>query len=80
MSDTTYVNLGVMSGGKKKRDRAGYVQPNRRTTKVMAGHFSPSVSDAMREVAGRQGMTLQEAMAEAFDEYLRKRGGKLPEP
>src|SRR3954449_9888200 len=59
---------------KRIRDRKGYVPPSRRATntKMIAGHFPPSLHDAMRAVADKVGKSLQQAMAEAFEEYVEK--------
>lgn len=49
-------------------------QQNRQGRKAISGYFSPQMSVAMRSTALRNGVTLQEAMAEAFNDWLRKNG------
>jgi hypothetical protein len=69
-----------MKTKKTSRNRSGYVQPNRQSTKVIAGHFEPSLHDAMRAVAKHTGQSLQEAMAKAFEEYIEKNFEQLASP
>lgn len=42
--------------------------------KVIAAYFSPEMSLAMHVCARKHGLSLQELMAEAFDDILRKYG------
>ena len=42
--------------------------------KAIAAYFSPEMSLAMHVCARKHGLSLQELMAEAFDEVLRKYG------
>jgi hypothetical protein len=42
--------------------------------KAIAAYFSPEMSLAMHVCARRHGLSLQELMAEAFDDVLRKYG------
>jgi len=42
--------------------------------KAIAAYFSPDMSLAMHVCARRHGLSLQELMAEAFDDVLRKYG------
>lgn len=49
-------------------------QENRIGRKAIAGYFTPAMSIAMRSVAMRRGLTLQQAMAEAFNLWLRENG------
>lgn len=42
--------------------------------KQIAGFFSPDMSFALHMLARRQGRSLQELMAEAFNDVLRKHG------
>ncbi|MEL6486093.1 MAG: ribbon-helix-helix domain-containing protein [Pseudomonadota bacterium] len=48
--------------------------PSRVGRKAIAGYFSPEMSLAMHTCARRNGMSLQDLMAEAFDDVLRKYG------
>lgn len=48
--------------------------PVRQGRKQIAGFFSNEMSLAMRTTAMRNGMTLQQGMAEAFNDWLRKYG------
>ena len=50
------------------------VAPSRQGKKAMTGYFSPDMSFAMHMTARRHGMSLQDAMAEAFNDWLRKMG------
>lgn len=50
------------------------VAPSRQGKKAMTGYFSPEMSFAMHMTARRHGMSLQDAMAEAFNDWLRKMG------
>lgn len=42
--------------------------------KAIAGYFSPEMSLALHFCARKRGLSLQELMAEAFDDVLRKYG------
>lgn len=48
--------------------------PSRVGRKAIAAYFSPEMSLAMHVCARRQGVSLQDLMAEAFDDVLRKYG------
>jgi hypothetical protein len=63
---------------KKTRSRPGYVTPKRRDTKAVVGHVPRTLHEDMLEVAKSEGKTLQEAVAEAFAEYVRKYKGPQP--
>lgn len=52
----------------------GAVAPSRQGKKAMTGYFSPEMSFAMHMTARKNGMSLQDAMAEAFNDWLRKMG------
>lgn len=47
---------------------------SRQGKKAMTGYFSPDMSFAMHMTARKHGMSLQDAMAEAFNDWLRKMG------
>lgn len=48
--------------------------PSRQGKKAMTGYFSPELSFAMHVTSRKHGMTLQDAMGEAFNDWLRKMG------
>jgi hypothetical protein len=48
--------------------------PSRQGKKAMTGYFSPEMSFAMHMTARKNGLSLQDAMAEAFNDWLRKMG------
>lgn len=50
------------------------VAPSRQGKKAMTGYFSPEMSFAMHMTARKNDMSLQDAMAEAFNDWLRKMG------
>lgn len=50
------------------------VAPSRQGKKAMTGYFSLEMSFAMHMTARKHGMSLQDAMAEAFNDWLRKMG------
>jgi len=51
------------------------LRPNSRAgRKAIAAYFSPEMSLAMHVCARKHGLSLQELMAEAFDDVLRKYG------
>ena len=50
------------------------IAPSRQGKKAMTGYFSPEMSFAMHMTARKHGMSLQDAMAEAFNDWLRKMG------
>lgn len=50
------------------------VAPSRQGKKAVTGYFSPEMSFAMHMTARKNGMSLQDAMAEAFNDWLRKMG------
>lgn len=52
----------------------GQIAPSRQGKKAMTGYFSPEMSFAMHMTARKNGMSLQDAMAEAFNDWLRKMG------
>lgn len=57
---------GLLSTSPKSNSRAG--------RKAIAAYFTPEMSLAMHFCARKQGLSLQELMAEAFDDVLRKYG------
>ena len=48
--------------------------PSRVGRKAISGYFPPELSLAMHTCARRNGLSLQDLMAEAFDDVLRKYG------
>ena len=48
--------------------------PSRVGRKAISGYFSPELSLAMHTCARRNGLCLQDLMAEAFEDVLRKYG------
>ena len=48
--------------------------PSRVGRKAISGYFAPELSLALHTCARRHGLTLQDLMAEAFDDVLRKYG------
>lgn len=50
------------------------VAPSRQGKKAMTGYFSPEMSFAMHMTARKHGLSLQDAMAESFNDWLRKMG------
>jgi len=50
------------------------IAPSRQGKKAMTGYFSPGMSFAMHMTARKNSMSLQDAMAEAFNDWLRKMG------
>jgi hypothetical protein len=48
--------------------------PSRQGKKAITGYFSPELSFAMHTAARRRGISLQEAMGEAFNIWLRANG------
>ena len=50
------------------------IAPSRQGKKAMTGYFSPEMSFAMHMTARKNGMSLQDAMGEAFNDWLRKMG------
>jgi hypothetical protein len=67
--DTT--NYPDMSGGKTIPQGAPLSRVGR---KAIAAYFSPEMSLAMHICARKNGVSLQELMAEAFNDVLRKYG------
>jgi len=61
------------------KHRPGYKSPNREKTKMISGHFEPSISAAMRAVAYEEGKSLQQIMSEAFADYLEKYRNRPPQ-
>lgn len=50
------------------------IAPSRQGKKAMTGYFSPEMSFAMHMTARKNGLSLQDAMGEAFNDWLRKMG------
>lgn len=48
--------------------------PSRVGRKAISGYFAPELSLALHTCARRNGLSLQDLMAEAFDDVLRKYG------
>lgn len=48
--------------------------PSRVGRKAISGYFSPELSLALHHCARRHGLSLQDLMAEAFNDILRKYG------
>jgi len=57
-----------------KAPKENTLPPSRVGRKAIAAYFSPVMSIAMHICARKQGLSLQELMAEAFDDVLRKYG------
>ena len=61
----------------RESEAAAFVRPtppSRIGRKAISGYFSPELSLAMHTCARRHGRSLQDLMAEAFDDVLRKYG------
>ncbi|MBJ6123321.1 ribbon-helix-helix domain-containing protein [Sphingomonas mollis] len=56
------------------REPEGKGPASRQGRKQIAGFFTPDMSFAMHMLARRQGRSLQDLMAEAFNDVLRKHG------
>jgi len=68
-----------MSGIEEGVTATGSVSPSPRSNsragrKAIAAYFSPEMSLSMHVCARKHGLSLQELMAEAFDDVLRKYG------
>lgn len=50
------------------------IPPSRVGRKAISGYFAPELSLALHTCARRHGLSLQDLMAEAFDDVLRKYG------
>lgn len=64
--ETGSTALELIDAQRKSNSRAG--------RKTIAAYFSPEMSLAMHVCARKHGLSLQELMAEAFDDVLRKYG------
>lgn len=53
---------------------ASVIAPSRHGKKAMTGYFTPEMSFAMHVTARKNGMSLQDAMGSAFNDWLRKMG------
>ena len=51
-----------------------YRQPSRQDTKPITGHFPREVRDELKKLAIERGTTLQNLMAEAFNDLFAKHG------
>lgn len=60
--------------GDVQQGTAPTTPPSRIGRKAIAGYFSPEMSLAMHMCARRHNLSLQDLMAEAFDDVLRKYG------
>ena len=49
-------------------------QANRVGRKIISGYFSEEMHVSMKVTAAKAGVTMQQAMAEAFDLWLREKG------
>lgn len=65
---------GKVSASVSSSTGSSSIAPSRQGKKAMTGYFSPEMSFAMHMTARKNGMSLQEAMAEAFNDWLRKMG------
>lgn len=63
-----------IGAGTSSNSSSSPVAPSRQGKKAMTGYFSPEMSFAMHMTARKHGMSLQDAMAEAFNDWLRKMG------
>lgn len=61
-------------GGQGASGTAAPRAPSRVGQKAMTGYFSPDMSIAMHVTARKNGLTLQQAMGQAFNDWLRKMG------
>jgi hypothetical protein len=58
----------------ESKSASNRVAPSRQGKKAMTGYFSPEMSFAMHMTARKHGLSLQDAMAESFNDWLRKMG------
>jgi len=70
-SEQGTTNYPELSGGKTPHQRPPLSRVGR---KAIAAYFSPEMSLAMHMCARKNGISLQELMAEAFNDVLRKYG------
>lgn len=74
-SQTQPVALGTEEGATATASLGAMPRSNSRAgRKAIAAYFSPEMSFAMHTCARKHGLSLQELMAEAFDNILRKYG------
>ncbi|NVN38547.1 ribbon-helix-helix domain-containing protein [Komagataeibacter swingsii] len=72
--DSAISPVAVASESKVAGTASKQVAPSRQGKKAMTGYFSPEMSFAMHMTARKHGMSLQDAMADAFNDWLRKMG------
>lgn len=72
--DSAISSAVATSASKLAATDSKLVAPSRQGKKAMTGYFSPEMSFAMHMTARKHGMSLQDAMADAFNDWLRKMG------
>lgn len=70
----TTVDTHAAAVGQAPAVSAAATAPSRQGKKAITGYFSPDMSFAMHTAARRHNMSLQDAMADAFNDWLRKMG------
>ena len=75
------VNILADAGGSRRKSRPEadpqpetYTQPGRAGTKPITGHFPKQVRDELKKLAIERDTTLQNLMAEAFNDLFAKYG------
>ena len=73
--------LSEVISEKKQQEKAettettrGNSTPSRRGKKQIGGHFDPEVSVQLKIIAAREDKSLEQVLAEAFNEYFERRG------
>jgi len=64
----------IISRATDSTSTSSAIAPSRQGKKAMTGYFSPEMSFAMHMTARKNGLSLQDAMGEAFNDWLRKMG------
>jgi hypothetical protein len=66
--------LADAGGSRRKNQPETYTQPGRAGTKPITGHFPKQVRDELKKLAIERDTTLQNLMAEAFNDLFAKYG------
>lgn len=74
LRDHDPVTSRTVEAGSSQPSIAAGSAPSRKGKKAISGYFSPEMSFAMHMTARRHGLSLQDAMADAFNDWLRKMG------
>lgn len=74
MAEVAPVNEGIQGVDSPSPKKKPYVQPGRKSTKAIIGHFDPAVSKQLKQIALDHDSTIQAMLGEALNDLFVKYG------